>query len=577
MPPYHEPPPSRVQWPRPSAWGAAAACLWILFCLRWFDAGAAFRPAWLTALPSPLLGLPLLVLALAWLWSGRERGGEGSALWGGALLVVVLAVLFRLPLVVQGAAGAVTPDGALSGIVALHIRDGVDHLVFVPHVPYSGSLKSHLTAPLAALIDPARAFALVSVLFFAAFVAGVYRLGSLVSGRDSGTAVAAGLYLAFGPPFLTRYSLSNDGNYVEVLALGTWALWLAARWALEEEGRPRRALKAGLLLGLAFWCHILAVIHLTAVVLALVVFGRRRAPRSLLALAGGFALGYLPGWLWNAGNGWESFLYLMPGGPAVGGEDSGAGLGQRLVGMVTDHWPILMGYDPGHAPLLDAVLLVLAWLTVVLAALATARAVGAAWRLRSRPLTLLLLFAAVNLAVALLALPHVPGNPRYLLFLMAPLPIFLAEALPGSRRWVLVLVVAFGALGSVAQAEGTMLADGKWRAFVAGLEGEGVRWCYTDFFLATKINFLSEERVTCSAKLGPTTTEYFFEYREGVERAPEAALVAVNTTAADRMGRRLSELGVAYERRDLMKPVFVRLSRKVEPSELFPGRSFAPR
>ncbi|HKC11685.1 MAG TPA: hypothetical protein VKI41_06470, partial [Vicinamibacteria bacterium] len=178
-----------MQRPRPSAWGGGAACLWILFCLRWFDAGAAFRPAWLAALPSPLLGLPLLVLASAWLWSGRERGGEGWARWGGPLLVVVLAVLFRLPLVVQGAAGAVTPDGALSGIVALHVRDGIDHLVFVPHVPYSGSLKSHLTAPLAALIDPARAFALVSVLFFAAFVAGVYRLGLLVSGRGTSTAV----------------------------------------------------------------------------------------------------------------------------------------------------------------------------------------------------------------------------------------------------------------------------------------------------------------------------------------------------------------------------------------------------
>ncbi len=566
-----------MQWPGPSAWGAAAACFWILFCLRWFDVGAAFRPAWLAALPSPMLGLPMLVLGVAWLRSGRERGREPSALRGGLLLVVALAVLFRLPLVAQGAAGAVTPDGALSGIVALHIRDGIDHLVFVPHVPYSGSLKSHLTAPLAGLIDPARAFALVSVLFFAGFVAGVYRLGSLVRGRDSSTAVAAGLYLAFGPPFLTRYSLSNDGNYVEVLALGTWALWLAALWALEEEGRPGRALKAGLLLGLAFWCHILAVIHLTAVVLAFVVFGRRRAPSSLMALAGGFALGYLPGWLWNAGHGWESFLYLMPGGPAVGGEDAGAGLGLRLAGMVRDHGPILMGYDPGHAPLLDAALLVLAWLSMGLAALATARALRVAWRLRSRPLALLLLFAAVNLAVALLALPHVPGNPRYLLFLMAPLPLFLAEALDLGRRWVLVLLVAFGALGSVAQAEGTILADGKWRAFVAGLEREGVRWCYTDFYLATKINFLSEERVTCSAKLGPTTTEYFFEYRDRVERAPEAALVAVNTTAAERMGRRLAELGVAYERRDLMKPVFVRLSRKVEPRELFPGRTFTPR
>ena len=37
-----------------------------------------------------------------------------------------------------------------------------------------------------------------------------------------------------------------------------------------------------------------------------------------------------------------------------------------------------------------------------------------------------------------------------------------------------------------------------------------MRACYTDFYLATKINFASGESVTCSAKLGPTTTEYFF-------------------------------------------------------------------
>ena len=50
-------------------------------------------------------------------------------------------------------------------------------------------------------------------------------------------ALLAGLYAAFSPPFLTRYSLSNDGNYVEVLALGTWALWLAARWTREGGSR----------------------------------------------------------------------------------------------------------------------------------------------------------------------------------------------------------------------------------------------------------------------------------------------------------------------------------------------------
>ena len=62
-----------------------------------------------------------------------------------------------------------------------------------------------------------------------------------------------------------------------------------------------------------------------------------------------------------------------------------------------------------------------------------------------------------------------------------------------------------------------------------------------------------------------------------MERAPEAALVAVNTYAAERMGEKLQALGVTYERRDFMKPVLLRLSRKVEPEELFPGRSFEPR
>jgi cob(I)alamin adenosyltransferase len=119
-----------------------------------------------------------------------------------------------------------------------------------------------------------------------------------------------------------------------------------------------------------------------------------------------------------------------------------------------------------------------------------------------------------------------------------------------------------------------MATDARWRGFAEALRAEKVRFCYTDFYLATKVNFLTEEEVVCSAKLGPTTTEYFFEYRRLVENAPEAALIAVNQTAARRLERRLADLGVTHERRDLMKPVLLRLSRKVDPEELFPGRQF---
>jgi hypothetical protein len=158
---------------------------------------------------------------------------------------------------------------------------------------------------------------------------------------------------------------------------------------------------------------------------------------------------------------------------------------------------------------------------------------------------------------------------------MAALPVFLAEALSGPRaRVLLAALITVGAVASVAQGTATILADGRWRALVKGMEDGGVRWCYTDFYLATKINFLSEERIVCSAKLGPTTTEYFFRFRDAVESAPEAALVAVNPTAAEKLARRLDGLGITYERRDLMKPVLLRLSRKVDPEQLFPERAF---
>jgi hypothetical protein len=597
--------------------GAAAAVLWVAFSILWFDVAAPWRPACLAAVSPLVLLVAAALAAVAWLrgrWrtlSGPPPGPAVSAL----LLVLGLAFFARLPVVIGGAGAAVTPDGALSGIVALHVADGSAREVFVPQVPYSGSLKSHVTAPLSLVMDPARAFALVSVLFYLVYVAGLFRFALLVGGPRP--ALLAGLYAAFSPPFLTRYSLSNDGNYVEVLALGTWALWLAARWTQERDTRKHLAFAAGLLLGLGFWCHILAVIHLAAIAAVFALAGRLAAARSLLALGSGWAIGYVPGWLWNLANDWATFHYLLPGEARPGEVQApgvaafASGLGERLRLMVTDHWPVLMGYDTGYGPVLSGALLATAWLGVAAALFAGGWTARRAWRERSWPLGALLLFAATNLAIALVALPHVPGNPRYTIFLMSVVPVFLADALGDGPLWrrrfalspppdgqgrgggaparhaaargswqrplVLAVLIATGAVASFAQVPPTLRQDARWRQFVADMEREGVRFCYTDFFLATRVNFLSQERIVCSAKLGPITTEYFFEYRERVERAPEAAFIAVNRTSAGRLERRLQALGVGYERQELMKPVLLRLSRKVDPEELFPGREFPMR
>jgi hypothetical protein len=559
--------------------GLAAAVLWALLCLRWFDAALPWRPGWLDAVPP--LGLAVLGggALLVWL-KARWNALAGPPLAGprgGLLLVLALAALFRLPVAWSGAAGAVTPDGALSGIVALHVREGVDHLVFVPHVPYSGSLKSHLAAPLSVFVDAPRAFALASLGFYLLFVAAAYGLAlrvGLVGGAGSWVAMGTGLYLAFSPPYVTRYSLSNDGNYVEVLALGTLALFMAVRWLEAPDARATLAVSAGVLLGLAFWCHILGVIHVAAFGLVLLLAAPREALRSAPAVVAGFALGDLPGLLWNASNHWGSFQYLMPGSSESGGE-TGPGLGARALGLLTDQLPSLLGYDPGYGPAVQTLLHTLGFAAMALVLWSLARAIGRGLREPQGPRFVLLVFVAVNLLVAWLALPQLPGNPRYLLFLMAPFAIFLAEACASPRlRPAFALLVGAGAIASIAQAPGVLATDAKWRGFAADLSAEGVRFCYTDFYLATKINFLTEEQVVCTAKLGPTTTEYFFEYRRLVEGAPQAAMIAVNQTAAKRLERRLTDLGVTYERRDFMKPTLLRLSRKVDPEELFPGRDF---
>ncbi len=559
--------------------GALAAALAWVAALRWFPEGLPYRPGWLDALPA----LPLLLAALAaggaWLWRSAALAPErplSREERRALLLAVGLALLVRLPMAWQGGAGFLTPDGALSGTVALHVHDGGRHHVFVPHVPYSGSMKSHLAAALMALVDPVRAFALASLAFVPLFVAGAFLLArAAVPAAPLPAALGAGLWAAFAPAFVTRYTLSNDGNYVEVLGLGAIALWACAQ-SLGDRADAARWGAIGALLGLALWCHILAVIPLAACGLALLAWApARRWPAAGGALVAGWATGYAPGVLWNLANAGLSFRYLLPGGEKVAGAEAAPGWGERLALLATDQWPVLLGYDPGWPASIDAALRAGAFAAVALALLALARLAVAPADPGRPARRVVLLFAAVNTAVALVALPQIPGNPRYILFLAIPVAVAMG-ALGTSRGGRLALggALAFGALGSIAQLPAAADADAKWRDFAAELQAAGIRHCHTDFFIAAKLNFVSGGALTCSSKLGPTTTEYFFEHRRAADAAPDAALIAVNATNAEKLERRLQRLGVAYRRLDAMKPVLFAFSRPVDPAELFPQQTF---
>jgi hypothetical protein len=545
--------------------------------VQWFDDGRSFRPAWLDATPRWIpLGAAAAFAAVAWRQWRRERPSmqrpRDPWLW----LSGLLALGFRLPLALGGSAGYLTPDGALSGIVALRVRDGLQHYVFVPSVPYSGSLKSHLAAALALSIDPSRAFALASIAFYALFASALYMLSRLADPARPQRARVAALWAAFAPAFVTRYSLSNDGNYVEVVALGTAALVVGALWLADGSARTARGFLCGFLLGLTLWCHLVAILYVAALVVFFAWAARLRAVRSVAALGSGLVLGYVPGILWNATHGWESLQYLVPGGQPVGALAQGPGMLGRFGGLVTNV-PILVGYDVGYPVFLKWPMAAAALVGLALLAPAVARVFRAAMTTPASVDSLLASLVLTTVVVVVAALPHLPGNPRYLLSLFVPLAVCLGRsASTRVGRLGAGLLIGLGLLGSLGQAPAALRADRDWRGFAADLERDGVRRCHTDFHLATKINFLSHERIVCAATLGPTMTEYFPEYRDIVRSAHDPAIVAVNRTSAERIERRLRSLDVTYTRRDSMKPFFFGLSRRVEPEELFPGRFATP-
>jgi hypothetical protein len=94
--------------------------------------------------------------------------------------------------------------------------------------------------------------------------------------------------------------------------------------------------------------------------------------------------------------------------------------------------------------------------------------------------------------------------------------------------------------------------------FVASLESEGVSHCFTDFFLATKVNFLSGERVASARpSSGPPRPSTSSSTAARSTRRPRGARGRERRRAADKLERRLDGWVVTYERRELMKPVLL--------------------
>jgi hypothetical protein len=217
---------------------------------------------------------PTAVEMEEWLFTPASAGRSSSSRrsppsglsrldWIAAALLIVATFAARWPLVERGAT-LLHSDEAIVGIMAQDIAEGRRLPIYFYGQRYMGAAEAYLIAALGPWFDdPIVALRVGPLCFFAAFVAVQYLMLARWFGR-SGAAAAVALLLA-APPMFAQWSISARGGYVEILLIGSCALWAYLEWfasrSTEAENpvtprRHRRRLFAfGALIGVGWWVN----------------------------------------------------------------------------------------------------------------------------------------------------------------------------------------------------------------------------------------------------------------------------------------------------------------------------------
>lgn len=552
---------------------AGILALFGLTLYAWFGG----KPGWLPP------GVPLAALGLAAaarLWEANLRPPRPSLETSAC---VALAVVYRMSALVHPW-GWVNKDGAYGGFVALHLLEGLRPApAFTEGANYQGTLKSHIAALLSLATgagDLSLLMTAASLLLYLVFLAATMAVARRVGGR--GAALAAGLYLALGPRFLTVFSLNCVGQYVDVLALGGLALAVLAR--LLEQGISGAAARGeyaalGLLLGAAFWQQPVALSYVCVAFLTLSL--RRetwRDPWALLA-PGGLVLGLLPVLLWNLQNDWATRDIV--GRDAAELRAQAEALPHLVHSTATISFPILAGLSRNHpwedVPGIRPIMVALLPALLVGYLLLRGRETLASVRTTRPTLALLppLLMTSCVLIFWAVAQGKVYWRPRYLLPVMAASAVHLGVIAAWSwSRSRAATVLGLGLLVALNLA-GTwprMLAAGRiadeYLGVVRSLDDKGIRTGYADFSLSAPVTMFTAERIVLSSRLGPTPAYESDRHTLRVQRDGPDAYVLPPRDDPDRFASVLRGLGVGF-RVDLEPvPVFFGFSRRVRLEEV---------
>lgn len=253
-----------------------------------------------------------------------ESRGLLSALRSDALLLILCvcaAVAVRLDFM-RAVRFAIDGDEAIVGLMGKHILEGRGIPIFYYGQHYMGSLEA-LMASLSFSLFGMTPFTLqlVPLAWSVALVPLVYLVGQSVMGRRAG--LVAAILMSVPPPALIVWSSKARGGFIEIVFLGTLAIYLATLWFRDSPERVRYPAAVGFVVGLGWWVNnqiayaiaaigIFAVCHLGIGPLVGAVTGRS-APGSMrrLLVAGAvgalsFLVGSSPYWNYNVQRGFPS-------------------------------------------------------------------------------------------------------------------------------------------------------------------------------------------------------------------------------------------------------------------------------
>jgi 4-amino-4-deoxy-L-arabinose transferase-like glycosyltransferase len=526
-----------------------------------------------------------------------SRLDQRRQIWLLLAALLCLAVLLRGALLASDSV-SFHSDEAVVSLMARHILQG-ERPVFFYGQAYMGSLDAWLVAAGFALLGESVLTVRIvqSVLYLLAVGTGVWAAWKL-SGQRLLVAAVAGLVLTVSPVLLTLYTTATLGGYNETLILGHLLLILG--WDVTHE-HPRsiwRWAAIGACAGLGFWTNGLIVVYLLPVgLLGLRHFARRQIPFYAVAAAAAILFS-APWWIYDFQHDHAAlsfYLHNRPSRELAGMDAASTSLVERIFSLFIFNFPALFGMRfPWKSTffLLPVGLPVLMVFVLAVYVLARRRDV---LEPEGRFVTLGLL--GVHSLIFVISRFGADPSGRYVLPMLLPLAIALGALAAELRRagggwwWALPvgLVIGYYAAGQITAASSDMglttqfdpvshISNDHDEAVIDFLDAQEIAHGYTNYWVAFRLAFLSQERIQLDAAL-PYKTDLSYNtgdrryppYLEATARADRIAYITTEQLPEldDLLLERLDAAGITY-RRQTVGPYYVTydLSRRVAPHEL---------